>query len=449
MNEKPEINDIVIIGSGPSSLLCVYYFMLYYPNLKISIITPKMEIPLCTYGMFMSQIEDEWLLKHIKKNNLFSKIMDICVNCSTDTPVFKDGKLSENVIEIDDKYGIINNKNFYLSVLQKIESTENVNIILGTATQIFQNTANEKSIYYYNKHKILHSIISKFVIEGIGNYRPIGIRYRSPYNIYKQSFVGYKIRLGCSLKSVGLHDRCVLVNWFNKNIIDDHTIKNNIKPSFCYIVPQDDNTLLLEETILILSDKEIDKYGSLIDIYTILEYRLNKRIKMIGFNDIEIIGKETNTIVMNKSIPDSSSKSFGIGQCGNMINITSGYTLGYNIYHMKEICDTIVASGFNTQITYKSYWNYNRYVINKINTIGQMLMNNMDVNELAEFHRNYFLKIVNNKNRNYNHRVLFLNCDNNIKISKLIDSYSGYLEFPFKFIIKIAENTLKYLFGIV
>ena len=152
---------------------------------------------------------------------------------------------------------------------------------------------------------------------------------------------------------------------------------------------------------------------------------------------------------MNKSIPDSSSKSFGIGQCGNMINITSGYTIGYNIYHMKEICDTIVGTEFNTQLTYKSYWNYNRYIINKINTIGQMLMNNMDADELAEFHRNYFLKIVNNKKNNYNHQVLFLNCDNNIRISKLIDSYRGYFEFPFKFIIKISENTLKYLFGIV
>ena len=36
-----------------------------------------------------------------------------------------------------------------------------------------------------------------------------------------------------------------------------------------------------------------------------------------------------------------------------MINMMSGYTLGYNIYHIPEFCKLIVENNFNTRKVYK------------------------------------------------------------------------------------------------
>ena len=446
-----ETQDIVIIGSGPSSLFCIFYFLHYYPHLKISIITPKMEVPRCTYGIFMSQVENTWIFEHISKTDFFSNIVDIFVNCNLEKYSINNGKFNENldgIIKVKDRYGLVNNDLFFFKILKKIEDSENARIILGCSTQITKNKNKNNidySVYYYNKQKILNTIKTKFVIEGCGNYKPIGIKYKKFTNIYRQPFVGYKIKLSKSLRDIGFDDKCVLVDWCELDNKNNKTILG--KPSFCYILPLNDNILLIEETILIINQQEIENYGTLNTIYEELEKRLLKRINKMGIKDYSIYGKEINTIVLNKSIPRKDSKSFGIGQCGNMINITSGYTLGYNIYHMKEICDKIAESNFDMQKTYEFFWNFNRFYINKINSVGQKMLNSFSGKEIAEFHKNYFINIVNNNN--YNHRIMFLNCDSKLEIMKLIKSYKGYMEFPFKFIFRIGKCVLGSLFSIV
>ena len=75
-----EIN-ITIIGSGPSSLLYLYYLSIYYPHIKLNLITPKLELFRCTYTIFMSQVENTWILENIPKDKLFNSVLDISVNC--------------------------------------------------------------------------------------------------------------------------------------------------------------------------------------------------------------------------------------------------------------------------------------------------------------------------------------------------------------------------------
>ena len=48
--------DIILIGSGPSSMLYLFYLVINYPELKLGIIAPNFDIFHCTYGLFLSQI---------------------------------------------------------------------------------------------------------------------------------------------------------------------------------------------------------------------------------------------------------------------------------------------------------------------------------------------------------------------------------------------------------
>ena len=107
------------------------------------------------------------------------------------------------------------------------------------------------------------------------------------------------------------------------------------------------------------------------------------------------------------------------------------------IYHIPNICNAIFKYNYDTRQVYYNFWNFNRYSINKINTLGQNVLNNLDKKEIVEF-QYYYITYLFSKD-NYNYRIMFLNCDNEFNICKLIDSYRTYMNFPSKFIFKIWD----------
>ena len=97
-----------------------------------------MEVPRCTYGIFMSQVENTWIFEHISKTDFFSNIVDIFVNCNLEKYSINNGKFNENldgIIKVKDRYGLVNNDLFFFKILKKIEDSENARIILGCSTQ--------------------------------------------------------------------------------------------------------------------------------------------------------------------------------------------------------------------------------------------------------------------------------------------------------------------------
>ena len=206
----------------------------------------------------------------------------------------------------------------------------------------------------------------KLVLEGTGNYKSVGIKYQNGTKRYKQKFVGYTIKL----PNPHNINKAILIDWYNpyaKKSVDYIHLK---KPTFCYILPLSKDTLFLEETILI-SHKINDTYQD-------LEDKLLKRISDYGFKNYEIVDKEMNEIYLNRSIPDFySSTSLGIGVSGNMVNMMSGYSLGYNIYHIPEICYLLIKHNFVIEDIYRNYWTFYRQVIYYINLGGLELMNNI------------------------------------------------------------------------
>ena len=396
--------DITLIGSGPSSLLTFLYLKTYYPSLKLNIITKDLGQFHCTYGLFLSQIENSWIYDIIKKKDLFLKTFPMEINCY--------GKK----LDLPDQYGIINNKNLFNLIKEKLKDIE---ICLGQVNQI-SKSKNNYLIYYYQK-KILYVIKSRFVIEATGFQNPIGFNYKYNIHFYKQVFLGYKLKIKHNYKKV------VLLDW--KQNIDNSNIK-----SFCYIIPLTEDILFMEETVLVCQDVNTN-------IYDILEKRLKERIKNKKY---EILFIEKNIIPMNTSIPKSKSNSFGIGQVGNMMNIMSGYSVGYNIYHIPEYCKLIVESNFNIQKVYQNFWNLKRKIFFKINYGGLEMLNNLNQFETAEFQYHYFNQIV--KKSFYQHKILFLNCDDNINLWVFLLSCRFYLNIPIKYLRKMIYYSIKNFF---
>lgn len=391
--------DILIIGSGPSSLFTLLYIIKTYPNLKLGIVTDKFQPFHCTYGVFLKQIQNSWIFQHLDFNSLFINIIPTTVICPFDN--------QNHIIDNDLNYGIIDN-NYLFNYFKEIISTNKITIFESKANQIIQQNK------YYTVFTNSINLDTKFVIEAIGNMDPIGL-VRNTIDEYKQYFYGYKIKL----ENHNIN-KCTLIDWSK--------FSNKIN-SFGYILPIDKDTLLVEETILSTRDKI--NYNDLLE-------NLEERIDTL-FSNYTIIEKEINNIPLNKPIPENNSLSLGIGQAGNMINNLSGYTLGYNIYHIPELCNSIITNNYNLKTIYDNFWCNKRLIINKINYIGLILMEDMTQEEISEFHYYYFKYIASS----YNFDIMFLNCDNDFKWTKFISSFINYRHFPPKFYWKISRAIIK------
>ena len=224
------IYDFIIIGSGPNSILSLLYLSKYHPNLKIAIITPRLEIYDSTFGIFISQIENTWILENYKKEQIFKKIYDL------------ESKFIDENIKLPDKYGIVDNI-FLFSELQKLIFKDKVKIINGFVTTINKNGL-ITNVEYVKKTKIIKKKMCRIVLESVGNKKTIGIKYYE-MNKYYQSFVGYEIVLD-EPHSYDLN-KCILMDWSNN--IKGFRKLNSATRSFTYIIPVDELTIMLEKQL--------------------------------------------------------------------------------------------------------------------------------------------------------------------------------------------------------
>lgn len=410
------MNEIVIIGSGPVGLLTAFYLYKKYDNIKCYIISHNFEIFHCTFCLFLEHIENTWIYDHFDKSKLFLNITNINIDfCNNES------------IKLDKQYGIINNDYLHKTILDFLNTT-NAEFIKGSVCHI--NKRFEKYNILYKKLNNYKNIYVDFIFEATGNnnvttYKNFNVNYnnheKNGYIQYYQYFYGNKLYFENGHK----FKECTLLNW---NLHDDeYTTK-----SFCYVIPYDNNTVLVEETILCTSSK---KY-----YYDILEKRLLNRIKNYNLKDYYILDTEVYKIPLNKPIQNNeeSNYSFKIGVCGNMINNLSGYALGYNIYHIPEFCNYIKEGNFSHDYVVEKYWNNTRHLINNINFLGLKLMDNMTQEEISEFHYYYFKQILNTQNFD----IMFLNKDD-VYYYSVMKSFYSYIYFPKKFLSKISSLLIK------
>lgn len=401
--------DIIIVGSGPNSLLFTFYFTLYYPNVKILIITKNFKRFHCTYGCFLDQIKNSWFFDKIKNTKNIYKTFKTSVHCPENNE-----KLINNFTNTIKtvNYLLFNNSIFFNFLKTNIVKSKNVKIIEGEVTDI------KKNQIFYIKNNTIYIEKSKLIVESLGSIRPYGIEYYKYKNRY-QIFYGLKIKCKFELKKI------ILLDWYDP-ILDDNIT------SFCYIIPISKNVLFFEETILITD--EINN-----DLYIKLKNRLYKRLKDYEIEIQKILYEEKNCIVLNRGIPKYNSLSLGIGPCGNMMNTLSGYSLGYNIYHIPELVNLIIKKNYNLEQIYKGYWNNNWYrlFIYYINNIGSNMMLSFNQKNFSLFHKSFF--------EHYNEFIfssIFLNCDNEKNIFKFISNSFIFLNYPKSILFKI----LRYIF---
>ena len=392
------MNDIIIIGSGPSSMLTLLYLVIHSPYLKYTIISSNFKEFHCTYGVFLDQIKDSWIFKYLDKDKLFSNIYDIVVK----TPL---------KIKTKKKYGLIDKEYIYNAILKIVDSKAIFAEKKVTNISKISNT-------YFVKCEDKTTFTSRFVFEGTGKYGAIGVKYKnSP--LYKQYFLGYMIKLDkpCNLDP----NECILLDWEN-------TYESYIK-SFGYIIPYNKKKILFEETVLNCPNNTNPNYELLRD-------KLKNRLHMYNIKDYTIEFIEKDSIPLNMGIPcEKTSYSFGIGQCGNIINTLSGYTIGYNIQVIPEICNLVVKHNYNLEKVYLDFWTFKRRVIYNINLIGLKLMNTLSEKDLCNFHHYYFKYIINSSNFN----IMFLN-NNNYSPFRLIFSFRHYIYFPKKYLWNIGQS---------
>ena len=401
------MNNIIIIGSGPVGLLTAFYLYKQYSNIKCYIISPNFKTFHCTYGLFIDQIKNTWIYKYFDKSKLFINTLNISLNF-----------YSNNDLNLSNKYCIINNTYLFDTIMDFLKTT-NIEFITGHVYDIIKesnkyNVLFQKNSFYYK------NLYCDFVIQATGN-QIIGQPHIND-DLYYQYFVGYKIYV----EDKHHFKTCILLNW-NK-VDNNETVK-----SFCYVLPYDNKNVLIEETILSTNKDE--------NYYNILENRLKQRIKNYNLNKYYILEKEIYKIPLNKPIQnkDNYINSFKIGVCGNMINNLSGYTIGYNIYHIPEFCNYIIKGNYSHEYVINNFWNYKRLLINKINLLGLQLMESMTQEELSEFHYNYFKFIINTNN----FKVMFLNNDTNISFVSIATSFISYIHFPKKFLYKIGKLLIR------
>ena len=128
------------------------------------------------------------------------------------------------------------------------------------------------------------------------------------------------------------------------------------------------------------------------------------------------------------------------------MNVISGYSLGYNINNIEEICDLIIENDFDTTKVYQNYWNLYRRIIFYINYGGLLYLN--DLYKLGNkgytyFFKNYFIKIVKN---NYKiHRILFFNSNEYLNWTDI----KTFFKLPYNILYNLFYYTIKSFIGLI
>ena len=175
--------DIVLIGSGPNSLLFSLFISLYYPKIKLLILTKKFHGFHCTYGIFLDQIKNTWFFNLIKDNKEIYTEYNTKIHCPKNNEKLLNNK--KNLLATSN-YILFNNINFFNYLKNIISKNKNIEIIEKTVIDI-KKYNNYTNVIFYNKN-IINSIKTKLVIEAVGQHKSIGLKYKNS-NVNYQVFL--------------------------------------------------------------------------------------------------------------------------------------------------------------------------------------------------------------------------------------------------------------------
>merc|ERR1712151_935260 len=205
------------------------------------------------------------------------------------------------------------------------------------------------------------------------------------------SFVGEVIQ--CARPHGYALDTAVIFDWRNSG--GDSKADLHTPPSFAYILPYDDRTLFVEETVLVADDKaQLDG----------LDNRLQHRKLLLGIGDHEVIGaQERYSFPMGGALPTLHQRTVALGGAARMVHPATGYCFAYTLNVIPSLVQTMLTGLRGGQhldsvaaSCWAGLWTQDRLRLHTIYSMGSDVLVTLDRSELGLFFDAFF-KIPSSK----------------------------------------------------
>lgn len=312
--------DVIVIGSGPAGL--GFATCAARQGLNICVIDPVQKRDWhCTYCTWMEELENSWLndLKEGagEKDSIFDKELG-----ETEV-VFNDGSRQK----LGKRYGRIDGVKLKKMMQTACDKTKRVKFIPAIVNQIDHLDCHSE-VSYHNAGEIF-SVSARMVVDSSGHYSQFldystmgstDAPHRGGQRKW-QSFYGEELEFD----KPHCYDlgKMILFDWRNDHLSEAQKAE---VPSFAYILPIDEHTLFIEETVLVSDDKyPVDR----------LKARLQQRVVKMGLplkpdgQSVKFV--EKYCFPMGGPLPSFSQRIVGVGATARMVHPASGYMIGYTM----------------------------------------------------------------------------------------------------------------------
>lgn len=350
--ERNGVFDVVFIGTGPCSSLLLYYLIKILdkinPPLRIGAIsTQKPGKWVGTYSSYLDEITDTWLYKEFKDKIIKHKWNNI---------ELKNHK--GDLLSVNRGYFMFDKE--FLSSKCSALLNKNENIVFHQA-KVYNVLERNEEVYLSCKNlesDEVFTIKSRYLVNGSGHFcqniflhaRNLS-KPRSEYYLTRkyQSFVGEELFIPDHKLD---QNKCLLMDFTDLSTTQSYEKTENeskvktkvdedlMKPTFCYVLPLDKDTLFLEETVLLSRNKTNLKV-----IDQKLQQRKTNLLKQINKSDeeVKVNFKEKYHLPLGGPYPLKSKhcRILHIGGAGNFGHGATGYLLSFFIRKVPVLAENI------------------------------------------------------------------------------------------------------------
>jgi lycopene cyclase-like protein len=268
--------DVAICGAGPGGLLLAS--ALAKQGCQVGVVDPMLDKPWPNnYGVWMDEAV------HFGYGDCVDRVWN-------QVGVIFDEATPELILQRP--YGRVDRKRMKMRLIQECEEN-GVRFEVAKATQVDHNENQLSTVTLNSKDGTQQTWKALLVTDATGFARQF-LKHDTPFD------PGYQVTYGARFRVEDLgpytQERMVLMDYSELHLHDDPKLKasNDRFPSFLYAMPLAEDELFLEETILVSRPG-----GSSRD----LQARLEKRIRALGINTIEVLEEERAAIPMGGMDP--------------------------------------------------------------------------------------------------------------------------------------------------
>ncbi len=116
-------------------------------------------------------------------------------------------------------------------------------------------------------------------------------------------------------------------------LMDFRYTENEEIPTFVYVMPIDETTLFMEETILVTKKKVS---------YQVLKNKLYDRIKRYGIEKLETVEVEEDYFLMGGTLPSRSNQHLCFGASSRMVHPCTVFMMGFMLNQSGRVASALI-----------------------------------------------------------------------------------------------------------